>query len=111
MRRYQTSEMRNVIKYRSNVVLCLVVALAFAMKFSKKINRNTYGLYSFTSAVNNHSSGWLNLKNILPFASFSKLMLFLANILSFKLKTLLNVIARHIKQQIGILRLKYAAGK
>jgi len=28
--------MRNVIKYRTNVVLCLVVALAFAMKISKK---------------------------------------------------------------------------
>ena len=40
--------MRSVIKYRKNVVLCLVVALAFAMKISEKINKNTYGLYSFT---------------------------------------------------------------
>ena len=28
--------MRNVIKYRTNVVLCLVVALSFAMKLSIK---------------------------------------------------------------------------
>ena len=50
-------------------------------------------------------------KTYLPFASFSKVVLFLANILSFKLKTLLNTVARHIKQEICILRLKYAAGK
>ena len=41
---------------------------------------------SFTLAVNNYSSGWLNLL----FASFSKLILFFVyvNILGFNLKTL-----------------------
>ena len=42
MRRYETSEMGNVIKYLTvDVGLCLVVALVFALK----ISRNTYCLY------------------------------------------------------------------
>ena len=47
MRRYQASEMGNVIKYRANVVLYLVIAFVFAIK----ISRNTYGLYLHRSCI------------------------------------------------------------
>ena len=76
MRRYEALEMGNVIKYQTHDVLCLVAALVLAII---KISTNTHWLYlqwscitdgpdsrlfKFTLAVNNHSSGWLNFKNI-----------------------------------------------
>ena len=47
MRRYQTSEMGNVIKYRTNVVLYFIFALVFAIK----ISRNAYELYLHRSCI------------------------------------------------------------
>ena len=38
MHRYETSEMGNVIKYQTHVVVCLVVALVFALKISRNTN-------------------------------------------------------------------------
>ena len=38
MRCYKTSEMGKVIKYRTRVVLCLVVTLVFAIKISRDTN-------------------------------------------------------------------------
>ena len=35
MRCYETSEMGNVIKYRTHVVLCLVVTLVFIVKIAE----------------------------------------------------------------------------
>ena len=79
MRRYPTSEMRNVIKYRRNVVLCLVVALVFAKKSAEKRTDCIYidlalpmdfTVVSFTLAVNNRGCGWLNLKIIPTICQF-----------------------------------------
>ena len=75
--------MGNVITCRTHVVLCLVVALVFAIKISKSTywwilivftlilhyqydrldTWKSSNIVSFTLAVNNHSSGWLNFEN------------------------------------------------
>ena len=44
---YEMSEMGNVIKYQTHVVVCLVIALVFALK----ISRNTNWLYLHWSCV------------------------------------------------------------
>jgi len=43
MGHYKTPEMGNIIKYQTHVVLCLLIALVFAIK----ISRNTYSLRVF----------------------------------------------------------------
>ena len=79
--------MGNVIKYRTNVVLCFVVALAFAVKISRKHVRIVFTsislmsridialrmyltVASFTLAVSNHGYGWLKFKIILTICQF-----------------------------------------
>ena len=86
MRCYETSEMGSVIKYRTHVVLCLVITFGVCHKDQQKNVPMDLKVVSFTLAVKNQSSSCLNLL----FASFYELILFFVyvNILGFKLKTL-----------------------
>ena len=56
MGHYKTPEIGNVINYQTHVMLCLFIALVFAIKISTKhvLIEGVYTVISFTLAVNNN---------------------------------------------------------